>query len=378
MTNLFTMLMAEPSYFPTLASGIVTTTNYWAQRVEKDVGQDSSNPHIIAARIIARGGPITHLDINAVLASQGHSITAEELEELKSIPFNTFFFSVPELTIKTLKDLYPKMPKGEGQWGIYMWFNMAANKYYVGSTQVMWERLAHYWKNHTGANLRKILADIQNIGLENFLIDIIDLPLHLQELRLLLAAEQYYLLSMNPVNNTLYVAGGSPGGMRVADINREKNSQKLYMYYKGYLLYIFSSIKVGTNSFVTVLSSSDVTLNKCIKDNVLFLGAFTMSREPLDVVKAGATLSTSLLQRLVADARVIHGQTRQTPVNTRTTPPITLVQVTDGKSFTFGNYLQAAKWHKEQTGKSLHYATIDRRLKDHKPINGYFVRLVSD
>jgi hypothetical protein len=115
MTNLFTMLMAEPSYFPTLASGIVTTTNYWAQRVEKDVGQDSSNPHIIAARIIARGGPITHLDINAVLASQGHSITAEELEELKSIPFNTFFFSVPELTIKTLKDLYPKMPKGEGQ-----------------------------------------------------------------------------------------------------------------------------------------------------------------------------------------------------------------------------------------------------------------------
>jgi hypothetical protein len=64
-------------------------------RAEKDTGQDSTNPHLLAARIIQRGGPITHHDINSVLAHQGHQITESELETLKSIPFTTY----------TLKDI---------------------------------------------------------------------------------------------------------------------------------------------------------------------------------------------------------------------------------------------------------------------------------
>jgi group I intron endonuclease len=123
-----------------------------------------------------------------------------------------------------LKDLYPQMPKGQGQWGIYIWCNMAGGKDYVGSTQVLWKRLKHYWKDHNGNNLQKILADIKIIGIGHFELMIYDLPVHLRELRLLLALEQYYLLSLNPQNNTLYVAKGSPGGMAIAENNRMKNS----------------------------------------------------------------------------------------------------------------------------------------------------------
>jgi hypothetical protein len=61
------------------------------------------------------GRTVTHEDINAVLASQGHSITAAELDQLKSIEYNKYSFSAEELTISLLKDLYPQMPKGQGQ-----------------------------------------------------------------------------------------------------------------------------------------------------------------------------------------------------------------------------------------------------------------------
>ena len=88
-------------------------------QAEKDTGQISTNPHIIAARIIAdvraTGRMVTHTDINTVLENQGYSITAEELDQLKAIPYNTYSFADTSLIIKALKTLYPKMPKGEGQ-----------------------------------------------------------------------------------------------------------------------------------------------------------------------------------------------------------------------------------------------------------------------
>jgi Ca2+-binding EF-hand superfamily protein len=84
-------------------------------RAESDTNQSTTNSHIIAARIIKRGGLITHHDINAVLGQQGHTITEAELAELVAIPYNTYSFLNFKEIVAALKLLYPKMPKSKGQ-----------------------------------------------------------------------------------------------------------------------------------------------------------------------------------------------------------------------------------------------------------------------
>lgn len=94
-----------------------------------------------------------------------------------------------------------------------MFINTITQVFYVGSTTNLGERFRHYIKKHNGANLRSILQDIRDIGISVFQMRIYLIPKELQELRLLIALEQYYILALNPGNNDILVAGGSPGGM---------------------------------------------------------------------------------------------------------------------------------------------------------------------
>lgn len=84
--------------------------DYWKDVYEKDTGQDTQNPNIIAARTIASGKPVTHQDINAVLSLQGHSITEAELEALKVLPSTEYNILI--LGIKFIKNLFPIAGKG--------------------------------------------------------------------------------------------------------------------------------------------------------------------------------------------------------------------------------------------------------------------------
>lgn len=107
---------------------ISSQAQFWKDVAEKDEGQVSTNPHILAARIQARGGTITHTDINSVLANQNIAITAEELVELKSIPYVTH-----ELTVLDyIKGLFKL--SATHMWCIYM-FISPTNGFYVGSSE---------------------------------------------------------------------------------------------------------------------------------------------------------------------------------------------------------------------------------------------------
>lgn len=66
------------------------------------------NPFITAARIIARGGPITHEDVNAVLVNQGISITKEELEQLKAIPYSIFSLPLEGEALEAFNLKFPR------------------------------------------------------------------------------------------------------------------------------------------------------------------------------------------------------------------------------------------------------------------------------
>jgi NADH:ubiquinone oxidoreductase subunit 3 (subunit A) len=67
---------------------------YWKLIYEKDMGQETNNPHIIARRHITKGIPTDAQIINLVQSNLGllHQISQDELEKLKIIkPISTLF-----------------------------------------------------------------------------------------------------------------------------------------------------------------------------------------------------------------------------------------------------------------------------------------------
>lgn len=246
---------------------------YWRQRAEKDTGSETTNPHILAERIINRGGPITHNDINTVLENQGLSITEKELEELKAIKPVTYSLS----DLQEIKKQFPKDSKG---WCIYQFTNTLTNESYYGSSSNFGLRLVHYLKSHTASNLRRILLNIQQTGIHNFTLNVFPIPIHLQEGRLLWALEQYYILLCNPAYNELKVVNITPGGMRLSEHNSRINSVPLYVSKDGQLIYIFDSLNGITNNAITGLAASTNTILNCLNTGTLFLDVFYLSRTP--------------------------------------------------------------------------------------------------
>lgn len=139
----------------------------------------------------------------------------------------------------------------------------------------------HYLKPHANTpteSLRTILQEIRVKGLNNFSVSVCTLPLHLQSQQLLLALEQYYILSMNPVNNSLLVVGTSPGGSWLSQINSATNSVPISMYLNGALIYVFNSMVGMTNSAVSILRIKTNTLIDRLDTGLLLWDQFTVTR----------------------------------------------------------------------------------------------------
>lgn len=349
---------------------------------EKDTGQETNNPNILAARIIKRGGPVTHEDVNAVLASQGHSVTEQELEELKSIDFTPY--SLTDIIIKQLKSIYPstrKKPLIPKITAIYTLINTVTNVLYVGSTQNLGERLRHYFKVHKAVNLRTILRDIRDTGINLFQIRIFLIPKHLQELRLLLALEQYYILTLNPGNNDILVAGGSPGGMWLSEINSLATSIPLYLYLEGQLIYIFNSMNGITNDAASILRTSTTIIGKCLNTGTLLFNTFILSRVNTSTGQPSLVTLDELLvllekARLYARATRVNTKPRGRPEST--TPAVKLIRCSDGAVFEFDNFNATRTWLLSNTGKNVSNDTIRRRIESGQALNGYIYQSVTN
>ena len=262
---------------PTL---VLQRSNYWKQQAEKDLGQKSTNPHILAARIIARGGPITVEDVNAVLqANKKAPITEQELEQLKALSYVEYKLPIVEPKLTQFTADYPKkVSQGKGKYGIYMFINQVSGVHYVGSSTVLHQRIRHYWKNWSGS-VRKILLDIKTTGIQYFTLRIFLFPDALRDIRLTLALEQYYLLSINPQNNTLYVADGSPGGMAVAESHRKINSKKVYMFEDDKLVHIFDGTTTGPGGMATIIGAGNHAIAVALRTGELYMNYFKLTRE---------------------------------------------------------------------------------------------------
>lgn len=363
-----------------LAPTIVCASSFWKDRFEKDRGQETENPNILAERIQKRGGPITHHDVNSVIKRQGLSVTEEELNELVALPFVEHSLELIDL----IRPLYRRV---SNIWAVYMLISPML-KYYVGSTTNFGERLSHYFKNHKGP-VRPILQDIRDIGINLFTLRVCDLPLHLREQRFLIALEQYYILALVPANNPLLVAGGQPWSAEQSGNNSRVHSVPLYLSVFGQVVYIFNSLSgVGLgNNAVTGLGTSANTIIKYIKSGEKYLGFFTISRtipEGFTVEQLKSSpyiLSLSDLLELVSQVKLDYKAnwvpTKPTGRPKSTTPPITITRLSDNAVFYCDNYSHTRAWVLKETKTNIGVKTIERRVLSGQPLNGYLYQLTN-
>jgi len=352
---------------PTL---VLCRDNYWKQQAEKDTGQVSTNPHILAARIIARGGPITVQDVNSVLEANGKDpITENELEELKALFFDEYKLPLEGQQQQTFNSQFPvSCPKGKGEYGIYIYTNMVSMVAYVGSSTVLHERLRHYWKKFGNlVNLRKILMDIRVTGLSHFTLRVCCFPVHLREVRLMLALEQYYMLLLNPQNNTIYVADGSPGGQKVAELNREKHSRSSYLYLAEgmVLLYTFSGSFQGPNSMRVLLSMGKETLTHLLGTNGLYLGKFILAKD----LHSPNDTPTMTLEQAIQAVKAAQKESLQRASNTPRTPVI-ITQVSKGLVVEKVSLAQTCTYIKEQ-GFWINQSKLNKLIHTGDMYEGY-------
>ena len=264
-----------------------------------------------------------------------------------------------------------------------------ANDFYVGSTSGFGVRLQHYLKTHSG-KLRLILQNIKDIGITNFTLRVYSIPTELQEVRLLLALEQYYILALTPLNNALMVANGSPGGKHLAQQNSLLNSIPLVLSIGEKAIYLFNSMN-GTglgNNAIDGLGTSTNMIAKLLKGE-LYMNTFTLSRNPpagmtlAELRDSGQLISFEEMLALVNAAkdqwkykmRTISPDRIQGPKPT--TPAITITRVSDGLTFSFRGYNSARTWILSEVGTNISNDTITKRIESGKPLNGYLYKLTT-
>lgn len=169
-------------------------------------------------------------------------------------------------------------------------------------------------------------------------------PVHLRELRLLIALEQYYILTLNPGNTSNLVAEGSPGGMHLSESNSALASIPVYMYLGNVLLYIFTSTGGLHNSVNSVLGVSLQSVRKSIGTGYLYLGKFLFTLTPINSTDKPTMTKEQLISYFnpIRDhynsnyLALLKGSTAKKA--TAKTPAVKVTRISDGAVFKCANY----------------------------------------
>lgn len=199
--------------------------SYWDLINEVDRGQETNNPHIIAKRILAKGGIIDANKINSVLSQLGHKITQEELDKLSSIkPVSILFDDLEDITKiqdKIIRNAYNAKVRSKlseylggtntNKVGVYIWTNLEMGKQNVGCSTDLYKRVRSYFNPsliNTGKRL--INKNMKKSGVNNFKLDIYIIDTTgMDKLKIrffALCLEQYYIFKLNPSLNSIKVA----------------------------------------------------------------------------------------------------------------------------------------------------------------------------
>jgi NADH:ubiquinone oxidoreductase subunit 3 (subunit A) len=241
----------------------ITTNSYWETIHEKDKGQETNNPHIIARRHITNaiaGGLTDAKIINLVQSQLGHTIKQKELDKLNSIKPVSILFDDLGVQTKTHEQLISSSVfnskirsklnvyiggTSRSIAGVYIWTNLKTGEQNVGSSINLYIRLRSYFKpSILNEGNRLINQSMKTFGIDNFKLDIyiIDTTgMEYSKIRAVsLCLEQYYIFILNPSLNSIKVAGSNPivefTKEHIASI-KKANSKPVYVYNDKTLLY---------------------------------------------------------------------------------------------------------------------------------------------
>lgn len=210
------------------------TNSYWKTVYEKDKGQETNNPHIIAKRHLTKGGITDAKIINLVLSQSqlGHVINQEELDKLKSIkPVSILLDDLIDIVQTKTHEKINDINKYNAQIrsklneylegtkiniaGVYIWTNLKTGEQNVGSSTHLYIRLRSYFTFSTIiGGTRLINQSMKTFGIKNFKLDIYTIDttgMEKSKIRAVtLCLEQYYIFNKNPLLNSIKVAGSKP------------------------------------------------------------------------------------------------------------------------------------------------------------------------
>jgi NADH-ubiquinone oxidoreductase chain 3 len=259
---------------------------YWEKVHEKDVDQETNNPHIIARRHITKGTNTDAQIINLVQSKLGllYNISKEELEILKLIKPISIIFKNIDLHIKVREILRKHLEKNKKIAGVYVWTNLKTGDQNVGSSVNLYTRLRYYFKPSVlNEGNRLINQSMREFGIENFKLDIyiIDtIDMDSSKIRAItLSLEQYYIFVLKPSLNLIKVAGSNPivnhTEEHIASI-KKANSKRVYVYKDKTLVYEANS----TTDLVKQINLSYSTVNYSIRNpSKKIFKYFNISRE---------------------------------------------------------------------------------------------------
>lgn len=213
--------------------------------------------------LIKNNNLITFKELNEVLTHLGLNITQGKLDKLKSKPF-LVFEDLYENLVKSDKFKLNLGTTKDKISGIYIWTHKLTGDKYVGSSTQLARRLNGYIKG-THEVVGKFIPLLYKEGLNAFKLEV----LILEEPKLELVLEQYYLLHKEFNLNTLKIVNTILGG----------RSKALYMYNKDCTELIYSSRT--QEEFIFNFNIHHSTLINCLLRGELYLDKYVFTSEPI-------------------------------------------------------------------------------------------------
>jgi hypothetical protein len=182
---------------------------YFKKVNEVDNGQDTNNPHILASRLINKGGPFTPEQVNSIVnAFYPNKITQVELDALSTASWAKFSCPLSEESKDNLYDFLSSHRK-EGLYGFFLKSDGTA--LYIGSSVNLSQRVRQYILSSKNSLIKGLIGEfVRGDNLYTAELRIMPLPEQVSS-DLLIHSEQYMFFTMNPSLNIVKVAGsGGP------------------------------------------------------------------------------------------------------------------------------------------------------------------------
>lgn len=180
----------------------------------------TTNPHIIAKRILRDKTPITREVLNSI-TSLAHKIevTQAEFNAIANMEFHDFEFPLVSSARSAMNSLIGgrKATLNNRMSAVYIWSNRTEETQYVGGTPNVGRRVRKYIETTKFTHRSNIWSAIKKYGIKDFNLSVALLPAELaHNPDMCWVAEQYWLLKLDPQYNTHKVTGG--GGNTITSL----------------------------------------------------------------------------------------------------------------------------------------------------------------